>query len=195
MKRIRLGMVIAAGVLALASAGVASASIDIAGTGSGVEVRRSEGVYSLYGTWIDAATGTRGIYTGTLHNYGNYDQCWSFPNGCMDSTPPEYRHCNFPGVDATLTFRSPGKFFTIRSYFVMQVGSFPAVCQDPDNPSVHHLYLTFPGYYPDVVSEGYGNVVNGQGRLTGTSTALGASGIFLDRFTFWVRLYTPADAT
>ena len=169
---------------ALVFAGVASASITtISGTGKGIERPQGDGIYTLQGTWTDSATGTNGTYAGTLNNSGDYTTCLLFV-GCTPSTPPQFRLCNV--VSGTITFRAPGKSFTVRfiptSLFTLEYASF--ICLDPNDPSVHKVQFVLFNIGPPPFTEGFGTVDVAFGLLRGTSAEAGASGLFRDAFDF-----------
>jgi hypothetical protein len=172
---------------ALVFAGVASASITIAGTGKGIELPQGDGIYTLQGTWTDSASGTNGTYTGTLNNSGDYTTCIVVV-GC--TAFPELQLCNV--VSGTMTFRAPGESFTLAVIaigpFSLQFASF--ICLDPNDSSVHSVHFGFVNFGPPPFTEGFpGTIDFALGSLSGTSAAAGASGLFLDRFDFSVTLF------
>ena len=109
--------------------------------------------------------------------------------GCATPPPPAIQHCNV--VSGTMTFRAPGKSFTLVwapiEQFSMRYVSF--ICLDPNDPSVHHVQFAFENFGPPPFTEGFPGTINfAQGSLSGTSAEAGASGLFLDRFDFSVTL-------
>src|SRR4051812_28293359 len=108
---------------ALVFAGVASASITIAGTGKGIERPQGDGIYTLQGTWTDSVTGTNGTYTGTLNNQGDYTTCLPIFAGCTPNTPPGLQHCNV--VHGEIIFRAHGESVTFFISSPFSQMSFP----------------------------------------------------------------------
>jgi hypothetical protein len=151
----------------------AASAITIAGTGKGIELPQGDGIYTLQGTWTDSTTGTHGTYTGTLNNSGDYTTC-VLPVNC--AAFPSAQHCNI--VNGEITFSAQGESFPV--FIVVRLFSmFPvsAVCLDPNDPSVHTVFLLLSN--PGTLAIG---------SLSGTSTEAGASGVLLDQFDFGVTL-------
>jgi hypothetical protein len=184
--------IVVAPVLALAFAlpSVAAADTTISGPALGLTMPQHDGGFRIFGTYRDV-NGFPGTYSGSYsYQTTGFDSCRAVGIGSINCGTPTFPYrCNL--ILGQVTFRSVGRQVTV---FIGAGGFDPpaarlqsGICTQEADPAIHDTYLLLlnrTASQPATTEEfshGYGILAFALGTMTGTSTPLGASPLYVNR--------------